>query len=114
MSKAYPSILIFISILSLFCVSNCGNTHIQNSITQPNSLANGHKKAILHVPSIKCGGCASAIRSLLKNNSHVKNVVIDVQAKKVSVEYDANGFSAQDIAKMLEAPYGKTTIESVQ
>ena len=42
------------------------------------------------VQNIKCGGCASAIQTGLRQNNQVKDVAVDVPAGRVTVEAEAD------------------------
>lgn len=42
----------------------------------------------LSVPGIRCEGCAESIEGALTNATGVERVEIDVEARRVAVEYD--------------------------
>ena len=52
-------------------------------------------------PDIVCGGCAGAIRKALGKVEGVSDVVVDVEAKSVSVEHDGE-VSRQRIVQVLD------------
>lgn len=45
-------------------------------------------KSIFNVPSMKCQHCVKSIDSALKGINGVKEVIIDLDTKKVSVTYE--------------------------
>ncbi|CDH47075.1 MAG: heavy-metal-associated domain-containing protein [Candidatus Competibacteraceae bacterium] len=42
------------------------------------------------VENVKCGGCAGAIQAGLRQNTQVRDVVVDVPAGRVTVEVEAD------------------------
>lgn len=49
----------------------------------------------LQVENIKCGGCGASIRKGLLSDARVKDVNVDVEQGKVSIELSDEGSSAQ-------------------
>ncbi len=62
------------------------------------------KKEIINVEGMTCNHCVNAVNKALKGMDGVKNVNVDLNAKAVSVEFEPNIVSLQDI---------KTTIEDL-
>ena len=51
--------------------------------------------------SIRCGGCASNVRSILSQSDGVRSVQVDPTTKLVDVEFDEQATSAESIASRL-------------
>ena len=51
--------------------------------------------------SIRCGGCASNVRSVLSKSDGVRAVQVDPATKIVNVEFDEQATSAESIASRL-------------
>lgn len=52
-------------------------------------------------PDIECGGCAASIQKALTGASGIERVTVDVEAKTVTVAYDAAKTRAGAISEML-------------
>jgi copper chaperone len=50
----------------------------------------------LQVENIKCGGCASSIRKGLLSDTRVKDVNVDVEQGKISIDVSANSSAADE------------------
>lgn len=63
-------------------------------------------EVLFHVPSISCGHCARAISSALSEAAGVKQLGVDIEAKQVTVVYDAATISEAKMKDILaEADY---------
>jgi copper chaperone len=63
-------------------------------------------EARFSVPSISCGHCVRAIRGALSETSGVEQVNVDIDAKLVTVIYDAAAISEAQMKRILaEADY---------
>ncbi len=56
---------------------------------------------LLHVPAIECAGCANSIVRSLRKLAGVEDVSVDVEAERVSLQFDAAAVSAETIADRL-------------
>ena len=67
---------------------------------------NNTPTATFTAPAIRCGGCANNVRAVLSRHPGVRNVDVAVDAKQVTVAYDAAETSPEGIALALtEAGY---------
>lgn len=55
------------------------------------------RKAIFRAGQIRCGGCASRIKKSISEVAGVQNVDVDVEKKLVTIQYDANRLSKNEI-----------------
>jgi copper chaperone len=55
------------------------------------------KSVIYPTPNIKCDGCAATINNTLEGLSGVDRVQVDVDSKRVSVDYDDTIISDKEI-----------------
>lgn len=56
-----------------------------------------------NVPSITCNVCSDKIQNGLKTLTGIGDVNVDLKSKSVSVEYDPNNVSAQDIRRKVSS-----------
>ncbi len=66
---------------------------------------NAANTVTLSVPDIVCGGCASSIKKALGNLEGVERVEVDVNAKRVMVEYGATATREKIAAALDKAGY---------
>jgi copper chaperone CopZ len=59
-------------------------------------------QAIFVAPDIECDGCAASIRKALGNSAGVEAVAVDVDHKRVTVDYDASKTNDVTIAELLD------------
>jgi copper chaperone len=56
----------------------------------------------LNVQGMTCGHCKSAVTNALKELDGVKNVEVDLQAGKATVEYEEGKVSAENMKEAVE------------
>ncbi|MCX7746075.1 MAG: heavy-metal-associated domain-containing protein [Clostridia bacterium] len=54
-----------------------------------------------NVPSISCSTCSGKIQSGIKEMNGIENVSVDLKTQMVTVEYNPDNVSAQDIRKKI-------------
>ena len=59
-------------------------------------------KTTLYSPEIQCGGCAGAIRRTLEAVAGIQSVAVDIDAKTVAVEHDAELVTVANLQTRLE------------
>ena len=59
-------------------------------------------QAIFVSPEIECDGCAASIRKALGNAEGVESVAVDVDHKRVTVDFDATRITDVAIAELLD------------
>jgi len=59
--------------------------------------------AVLNVPAISCGHCKAAIETALKDIAGLDGVDVDVAAKTVTVDYEAETTPLETIAAAISA-----------
>jgi copper chaperone len=62
-------------------------------------------KETFHIPNISCGHCTGTIERELKALDGIKSVRGDIQAKTVTVEYEAPMDKAKILATLKEINY---------
>lgn len=55
------------------------------------------------VINMKCAGCASSIESILKSQTGVKEVTIDLEGAKVAIEYNSEAISSAELKKAVQS-----------
>lgn len=63
-------------------------------------------------PDISCGGCANAIRRSLGTLSAVNDIVVDVEAKTVTLTQEGSGDPQTILAALDRAGFPATQIEN--
>ena len=58
---------------------------------------------IFNVEGMSCGGCANAIKRALSARPGIHKVDVDLDAKKVAVDYDEANIKPADIKALIEA-----------
>jgi copper chaperone len=58
--------------------------------------------AVLNVPTVSCNHCKMAIEGAVKNLQGVDSVDVDVTAKSVSVDFEADSVSLETIEAALQ------------
>lgn len=58
---------------------------------------------IFTAPTMECGGCAASIKRSLKNMPGVIDADVDLQTKKVKVNYDPVQTNVQAVKDRIEA-----------
>ncbi len=59
------------------------------------------EKVVLNVEGMSCGHCESAVKKALSELDGVKEVLVDLVGKTVSVEFE--GISTEEIKTIIEA-----------
>ncbi|NJD02622.1 MAG: copper ion binding protein [Ruminiclostridium sp.] len=62
----------------------------------------GKENVIFTVPDISCSHCESVIKKAVGKLNGVENVFVDINSKKVSVEYDEAKVSVDTIKVTIE------------
>lgn len=62
----------------------------------------GKENVIFTVPDMSCSHCENTIKKAVGNLNGVENVLIDLNSKKVSVEYDDSKVSVDTIKVTIE------------
>jgi copper chaperone len=57
------------------------------------------------VQNVKCGGCASAIQTSLRQNAGVREVAVDIPAGRVTVEAEGEDIRAELSAALTTLGY---------
>lgn len=59
-------------------------------------------KTVLSVPDISCEHCEKTITGALKGQPGVKSVKVDIDGKKVALDYDESAISIDKISVLLD------------
>jgi len=62
----------------------------------------GKENVIFTVPDMSCSHCENAIKKAVGKLNGVENVLVDLNSKKVSVEYDEGKVSVDTIKVTIE------------
>ncbi len=69
------------------------------------------KNVTFSVPDMKCGGCASAVRSALSKLDSVKRADVSLESKTVAVELEDSGSVEALIEAIAAAGYRASFLE---
>ncbi|MDQ7029999.1 MAG: cation transporter, partial [Ardenticatenia bacterium] len=64
-------------------------------IPRPTARQQRPERILLEVPSLRCEGCVRAVRRALQDHPAVRDVAVDLEAKRVTVVVEGRGFDAQ-------------------
>ena len=75
---------------------------------------NHHKKTVLGIEGMTCGGCVAAVKAKLKKTEGVLDYEVNLEKAEADVEYDSEKTDPEKIAESVSATGFKATVKEKQ